>query len=91
VSVRIAGIEFDNISYYRAGDVLYLWAGMPRPPSHDDESAEGHYLQFDEDGSLIAITIVDAQRILEREGKIVITLPGQQIEAPDLAAVLAAA
>jgi len=40
---------------------------------------------------LIAITIVNARRILEREGKIPITLPAHRIEATDLGPVLAAA
>ena len=91
MSVTIAGIEFDNVTYYREGDVLYLWAGEPRPPARDDESPEGHYLQFGDDGSLIAITIVNARRIFEREGAIPITLPEQRVEATDLSNVLAAA
>ena len=61
-------------------------------PAHDDASPEGHYLQFGEDGSLIAITIVNARWILDQEGKITITLPdGRRLEATDLGDVLAAA
>jgi uncharacterized protein YuzE len=92
MTVRIGGIEFDNVAYYREGDVLYLWAGEPRPPTSDDASPEGHYLQFGEDGALIAITIVNARRLLEREGKIVITLPDRRrLETSELGDVLAAA
>ena len=92
MSVKIAGIEFDNVDYYREGDVLYLWAGEPRCPAYDDASPEGHYLQFSEDGSLIAVTIVNARWLLEQDGKIVITLPGgRRLEASDLGEVLAAA
>ncbi len=91
MTVKIAGIEFDNIEYYREGDVLYLWAGEPRRPAFDDASPEGHYLQFGEDGALIAITIVNARWILEREGKITITLPERRIETSDFGDVLAAA
>ena len=57
----------------------------------DDASPEGHYLQFGENGALIAITIVNARWILEQEGKITITVPERRIEAPDLGNVLAAA
>lgn len=89
--VKIGSIEFDNVLYDREVDVLYLWAGEPRPPAFDDASPEGHYLQFGEDGSLIAITIVNARRIFEREGTIPITLPERRIEATDLGHVLAAA
>lgn len=91
MSVKIAGIEFDDIYYDRKVDVLYLWAGKPRMPASDDVAPEGHYLQFGADGSLIAITIVNARWILEQEGKITITLPEHQIETADLGDVLAAA
>jgi uncharacterized protein YuzE len=91
VSVVIDGIEFDNIDYYREGDVLYLWRGEPRRPASDDASPEGHYLQFGEDGDLIAVTIVNARWIFEREGKVPITLPDRVVEATDLGALLAAA
>lgn len=91
-SVMIDDIEFDNVDYYREGNVLYLWAGEPRKPTYDDASPEGHYLQFGEDGALIAITIVNARWILDREGTIPITLPdGRRLEASDLGDVLAAA
>ena len=92
MSVRIADIEFDNVSYYREGDVLYLWDGEPRRPAYDDASPEGHYLQFGPDGALIAVTIVNARWLLEQDGKIVITLPdGRVLETADLGDVLAAA
>jgi len=92
MNVRIGGIVFDNVDYYREGDVLYLWSGEPRKPAFDDASPEGHYLQFGPDGSLIAITIVNARWLLEQDGKIVITLPDRRrLEATDLGDVLAAA
>ena len=91
MSVKIGGIEYDNVFYDREVDVLYLWVGQPRPPASDDASPEGHYLQFGEDGSLIAITIVNARRILEHEGKVTITLPEHRIETRELGDVLAAA
>lgn len=93
MTVKIGGVEYDNIAYNRDGDVLYLWAGEPRLPAYDDASPEGHYLQFGEDGSLIAITIVNARRILEEEGKITITVPERRLEAEatDIGDVLAAA
>ena len=92
MTVEIGGIVFDDVLYDREVDVLYLWAGEPRRPSDDDASPEGHYLQFGEDGSLIAITIVNARWLLEQDGKIVVTLPdGRRLETSDLGDVLAAA
>jgi uncharacterized protein YuzE len=91
VSVTINGIEFDNVDYDAPADVLYLWVGEPRKPAYDDASPEGHYLQFGEDSALIAVTIVNARRILERDGKITITLPERRLETSDLGDALAAA
>jgi uncharacterized protein YuzE len=89
--ITIGGIAFDEVTYDREGDVLYLWAGKPRPPAFDDASPESHYLQFGERGELIAMTIVNARWLLEHDGKIVVTLPdGSRLETADLDAVLAA-
>ena len=86
------GIAFDDVTFDREGDVLYLWAGTPRRPASDDASPEGHYIQFGTHGEVIAITIVNARRVLEREGKIVVTLPdGSRLEATGLEAILPAA
>jgi uncharacterized protein YuzE len=90
VTVTIEGIEFDNVAYDAPVDVLYLWSGEPRKPAYDDASPEGHYLQFGPDGALIAVTIVNARRILEEEGKVTITIPERTLEADDLADALAA-
>lgn len=90
--VKIGDAEFDNVAYNAEGDVLYLWAGKPRRPASDDASPEGHYLQFGEHGELIALTIVNARRLLEQDGTIVVTLPdGGRLEAKDLGPILAAA
>jgi len=91
MTVKIAGVEFDDVSYDREADVLYLWAGKPRKPAWDEASPEGHYLQFGEDGSLIAITIVNARWILDEEGEITITLPQHRVVAADVRDIVAAA
>jgi len=90
VSVTIDGIEFDNVTYDREADVLYLSRGVKRAATDFDASPEGHYLRYD-DGSLFGITIVNARAILEREGKITITLPERQVVARDIGDVLAPA
>jgi len=88
--VTIGGIAFDEVTYDREGDVLYLWAGKPRRNASDDASPEGHYLQFGRHGELIAMTIVNASWILEQDGKVVVTLPdGSRLETADLGPVLA--
>ena len=37
MNVKIAGIEFDNVSYDADGDVLYLHVGNPRTAVDFDE------------------------------------------------------
>jgi uncharacterized protein YuzE len=92
MSVKIGDIEYDRVTYDREVDVLYLWSGEPRHPAFDEATPEGHYLQFGEDGSLIAITVVNAHWILEQQGRITITLPdGRRLETSDLGNVLAVA
>jgi len=92
MTVQIAGIEFDHVLYDRDADVLYLQVGPPPRAAADfDESPEGHYLRYADNGALMGITIVNAGRIFAREGAIPITLPEQRVEATDLDEVLAAA
>lgn len=88
----VGGIAFDDVTFDREADVLYLWVGAARQPTHDDASPEGHYIQFGEHGEVIAITIVNARFILEHEGSITVTLPdGSRLKAMGLEGVLAAA
>lgn len=91
MSVRIAGIEFDNVSYDAPVDVLYLHVGDPGSAVDWDESAEGDGLRYGSDGSLVGITILNARKRLGRDGKLVITLPEQRVEARDLDDVLSRA
>jgi len=91
MSVKIAGIEFDNVEYDSIGDVLYLHVGNPGDAVDFDGTPEGHHTRYGPDGSLVGLTIVNARWLLEHEGEIVITLPEQRVVATDVAAVLAAA
>jgi uncharacterized protein YuzE len=89
--VTVGEIQFDNVRYDREGDVLYLHVGSPSSAVDFDGSPEGHHVRFDGEGRLVGITIVDARRLLEDEGRIVVTLQDRQLEVTDLSDVLAAA
>jgi uncharacterized protein YuzE len=91
LSVRLAGIEFDNTFYDRDADVLYLHVGDPASAVDWDDSAEGDGVRYGRDGSIVGITILNARQRLEHDGKLVITLPEQRVEATGLTAVLARA
>jgi uncharacterized protein YuzE len=87
-TVRIAGIEFDNVEYDSRGDVLYLHVGDPASAVDFDGTAEGDATRYGPDGSLVGLTILNARLRLESEGKIVLTLPEQRVEATDLRQVV---
>ena len=91
MSVTIAGIEFDRVDYDRDADVLYLHVGDPSSAVDWDETPEGHHTRYGPDGSLVGLTIVNARRLLERDGEVMLTLPEQKVHATELGDILAVA
>jgi uncharacterized protein YuzE len=91
VAVTIGGIEFDNVFYDSEVDVLYLHVGEPETAVEFDGSPEGHHTRFDRNGDLVGLTILSPRWLLDRDGKIVVTLPDRVLETSDLGDVLAAA
>jgi uncharacterized protein YuzE len=83
LTTRIGEWEFDHSKYDPDADVLYLSIGAPRE-GYGEETPEGHFLRFDESGEFYGVTIIDAQRLMQTEGHIVVTLPKrEQIELPE--------
>jgi uncharacterized protein YuzE len=72
--MRIGEWEFDHSKYDPDADVLYLSIGAPQE-GHGEETPEGHFLRFDERGDFCGVTILDAQRLMQTDGQIVVTLP----------------
>ncbi len=91
MTLKVAGIDFDNTTYDDEADVLYLHVGDPASAVDWEDSPEGDGLRYGSDGSVVGITILNARRRLERDGKIVITFPEQRVEARDFGDVLAGA
>jgi YD repeat-containing protein len=91
MTITVGSITFDRVSYDEDADVLYLSVGDPARAVDFDESSEGHALRYDADGRLVGITIVNARRLLERDGAIVVSPPQLRVDGDELAAVLAAA
>jgi uncharacterized protein YuzE len=90
--VHVGPYEFDHVSYDSDGDVLYLRRGEQRAAADTFGTPEGHAVRLDESAEVIGITIVNAKWLLERDGKIMITVPNLiETNADDLAAALAAA
>jgi uncharacterized protein YuzE len=89
MTIKIGTLSFDHVDYDADADVLYLSAGEPRLPAESFGTPEGHNIRYDENGEIIAITLVNAKWLLEREGDIKLTIPSR-VQAADLAAALAA-
>jgi len=83
MTVTIGDITFDSVHYDAGGDVLYLHVGEARNAVDFDESPEGHALRFDAHGNLIGLTIVNAKWLLDKYGKVSITMPERVEVGPD--------
>jgi hypothetical protein len=56
-----------------------------------DSSDEGHHLRSDAAGRVIGLTTVNARRLLERDGEVVVTPPALHLRAHEIAPALAGA
>ena len=75
MSITIGSHTFSIVSYDAGGDVLYLHTHVPDGAVDFDETPEGHALRFGADGQIVGLTIVRPRALLERHGKLEITLP----------------
>lgn len=92
MSVIIAGIEFANHSYDEHGDVLYVdTQGYTGYPADTDASPEGHGIEWDTQGNVVAMTLVNFRRLIERDGELKITWPDGHVTHDSAPQVLAAA
>lgn len=74
-TVSVGGLVFDQADYDHDGDVLYLHVGVPTKAASSEETPEGHVVRYDEAGRVIGLTIVNARWLLDRDGKLRVTLP----------------
>ncbi len=92
MTVHVGPYEFDHVSYDNDGDVLYLRRGERQKAAETFGTPEGHAVRLDEKREVIGITIVNAKWLVERDGKITVTVPSLiETNADELAAALAAA
>jgi uncharacterized protein YuzE len=88
MSITIDGIEFDHHSYDERGDVLYLSIGKPQVAAETDATPEGHAVDFDADENVIGMVLVNVRRLMERDGKLVVTWPDGHVSHDAPASVL---
>jgi uncharacterized protein YuzE len=91
VNLKIGSITFDHADYDDEGDVLYLHVGEPQK-AEGEMTPEGDNLRFvPGTQEIVGLTILGARHRLDRDGKLIVTIP-QPVEkdADDLAEALAA-
>jgi uncharacterized protein YuzE len=87
--VSIGPYEFDSATYDSEADVLYLRKGPAQEAASTQATPEGHAVRFDERGDVIGLTVVNARWLVERDGKLALTLPTRvETDAASLASVL---
>lgn len=91
VNIRIGPIVFDHADYDGENDVLYLHVGVPQE-AEGEETPEGHVLRYATGSQrIVGLTVLGAQRILDRDGELWVTIPESvKASADDLAPALAA-
>ena len=88
MTITIGTIKFDHVDYDADGDVLYLSVGEPREPADSYGTIEGHNVRYDDTGRVIALTLVNAKWLLERDGEVQVTIPNR-VSADALAPAMA--
>jgi uncharacterized protein YuzE len=84
VNIKIGPVTFDRADYDAENDVLYLHAGEPQE-AEGEEIPEGHVLRYAPGTQqIIGLTVLGAQRILDREGELRITIPSRSKQAPTI-------
>ena len=90
MTITIGNITFDHATYDDRGDVLYLHVGDRQAAADSLGTPEGHAVRYNADGDVIGVTIVNARWLLDRDGKITITIPERiDVSAAALAPAMA--
>jgi hypothetical protein len=90
VNIKIGPLVFDHADYDAEHDVLYLHVGEPQP-GEGEETPEGHVIRYASGTQqIVGLTLLGPGRMLEREGRLVVTVPEAVVTtADDLADALA--
>ncbi|MFN8161713.1 MAG: hypothetical protein U0R52_11800 [Solirubrobacterales bacterium] len=92
MNISIGPLEFDHADYDAEGDVLYLHIGEP-VEAEGEETPEGHVVGFSPGTPrVVGLTLIGARRLIERDGRLVVTIPERvEASAEDLAPALGVA
>ena len=91
MNIRIGPLVFDHADYGDTGDVLYLHVGLPQA-GEGEETPEGHVIRFAPGTQrIIGLTVINARRVLECDGRLVTVPETVEASAAELAPALQAA
>ena len=92
LDIRMGPLAFDHADYDAESDVLYLHVGEPQP-GEGEETPEGHVLRFAPGPQqIIGLTVINAGQVLNRDGRLIVTVPETvEASADDLPPALQAA
>jgi uncharacterized protein YuzE len=80
VTIHIGQLVFDHADYDADGDILYLHVGEPQA-GEGEETPEGHVLRFAPGTQrIVGLTIINAKHVLDRDGRLILTVP-ETVEA----------
>lgn len=91
VKTKIGPMAFDHADYDADSDVLYLHVGEPQK-AEGEQTPEGHVLRYAPGTQeIVGLTVLGPRRILDRDGKLTVTIAEPvEASAEDLAPALAA-
>jgi uncharacterized protein YuzE len=91
VNITIGPLSFDHAGYDPDNDVLYLHVGEPQE-GEGEETPEGHVVRYAPGTSrIVGLTVLGARRVLERDGRLSVTVTDTvETTADQLAPALAA-
>lgn len=85
MNIALGDINFTFYDYDPRGDTLFLSVGQPSSeyPTTTADTPEHHFVEYDEQGSVRAIELMNPRKLFERDGELPITFPGRPtVEAP---------
>ena len=74
MSLRAGPYTFSHVTYDPPSDVVYASIGRPRP-GRRIETAESHYLRYDDRDRFTGIIFMNPRAQLESEGAVYVSLP----------------
>jgi hypothetical protein len=91
VSLKLGSVVFDHANYDAEHDVLYLRVGDAEA-GEGEATPEGHVIRFAPDSNrIVGLTMLGPRRILQADGRLVVTGPETvETSAEELAEALAA-